>query len=212
MPNLRTFNPTSLSRRAAILHAARERRKGLQDPAYGLFGVHVFAAGAAVTASSSFPAAVRDRPATFAVSVVRTDAASSGLVFELGSSSVGIAAALDGPDLIVAAGAAAASDDGVTLTLTDALPGLDQTYRIVVAVVPGSGRLAVWIDGRLVDFATSVGEVLTGWTDADDGAVGATPEGTVLDRIAAPLQVAPSDFDLVSPLRVFVGQTPRQTP
>jgi hypothetical protein len=197
-------------RQAAAFHA-RERRKSLYDPAYELSRTHQFAVGDVIATAASFPADRVDE-ITFATTIKRTDTGSSGLVFEIGSGSLGVAVAVSGDNLIIAAGEAAASDAGVTLTLADALPGIGVPHRIVVAVRPGLGLVACWVNGRLLGAKTAVDDVLTAWTDTDDGSFAAAGEGTVLDRIDVGLQTAPTDFEVVAPLNVYRGQRPRQTP
>lgn len=159
--------------RAAALRRLRwENRQGRHNPIDGLSGTHSFAPDTAeIDPDVSFPG-TRLRPITFAISVSRSDAASNGIVFELGSAARGLAVALDGPDLIVAVGEDAASDDGASVTIVDALPGLNQVYEIVVSVAPGLGALCVWVDGQLAGAALSVsGTFGGGWSDAGLGAV-----------------------------------------
>lgn len=110
--------------RHSSLHRLRQRRRALMDPSSRLRRTHRFTvASTNVDTDDVFGStASRSQPVSFAFRLLRTGAA-AGLIFEFGSATRGVAAYVDGADLVVAAGAGTGSaDDGVTLSITDAVP------------------------------------------------------------------------------------------
>lgn len=201
------------ARRPAGAYAARERRKSHYDPAYKLYRTHAIAAGDPIDTATSFPGARTDE-ITFATTIKRSSVTSSGLVFEIGSEDLGVAVAVDGNELHIAAGEglAANANGGATLLAGNAVLGVNTEYRLVVSVRPGDGMLAAWVNGRLIGAVQAADLSMVAWSDTDDGSAAAAAEGTVLDRIPSALQIAPSGFALVAPLSVYRGQRPRQMP
>lgn len=184
---------------------ATKRRKSLYDPTYKLFRTHEFADGATNIATGTiFPD--RTKPLTVGVTVKRTGATPTGVIFELGSSTTGLAiwfAAADGK-IYAAAGEPAAG--GVTLEGT--APPIGQIVRIVFSVIPSSGKARLWFNGKLVAAGTG-GLFTNGWADGADGAVGGvdtsvTPRVPVADRISLASAV------ILSPVSAYHNQRPRQ--
>lgn len=190
---------------AALFHA-RRARAGRLDPSRELFRTHrILAAGNPIT-DAEIPS--KGRPTTFAFGLKRTDAGSTGVVFELGSATRGLAVALDGEDLVVAAGAAAVAT-GCDATCTAAFPAVDWFHRVVIAVDPNRGAINAWVDGQFAAAAVSTdGDFGGDWADTADGALGDV-EGDVITRIPVALRVTLADAE-VTPLEVFVGQLPRK--
>jgi hypothetical protein len=193
---------------AASFHS-RERRRSHLDPSFELHGTHVFtSADNPIDTDVVFPGTLLE-PITFALELVRTDPASNGLLFEFGSSSRGIAAAIDGDDLIVGAGSSVA-DDGVTITAVDALPREDLRHLVVVTAIPGTGLIAAWVDGQLVGRELAVaGNFNGGWSDDGDGAI-EDVAGTVISRIPVGQAVALTDAEVTRSVRAYFKQRPRQ--
>jgi hypothetical protein len=140
-----------------------------------------------------------------------TGASPNGLLFEFGDATRGLAAAIDGTDLIVGAGAAAASNDGVTVTASAALLENSTVNKIAVVVFPNTGTVNIWVNGDLVASDVSVsGDFGGAWAADALGAI-ATKNGDAIDRIAGPQAVALADAEIVTEVEVYNKQHPRQT-
>lgn len=188
----------------------RRRRKSLFDPAFELFQTHTLRASQNPLSTAAFFPNVLARPATFAIDLVRTGASPIGTIFEFGDDARGIAVSINGATITFAAGANAASDSGVDVTTTDVVAAQDQTYRFVFSVHPNRGGINFWVNGQIAGAGQSVNTNFGGgWAAAEDGAIDGI-EGTVTDRIPMAERVALTDVILVTPLRVFARQLPRQ--
>jgi hypothetical protein len=96
----------------------------------------------------------------------------SGVIFELGSSTTGLAIWIASVDqkLMAAVGDAVLAD-GVTLTGPVCKQG--QLLRIVLACIPASGKVRLWVNGDLVAHGTATsGSFPNGWSDDGPGSVG----------------------------------------
>lgn len=198
--------------RHASLYMQREYRKGRADPSYQLSGTHGFNQGSTgLDPALLFPTS-RTSPITFRVDVKRSDDGSgtNGVVFEMGSATRGIALALDGSDIIFAAGGNAAATDGATATAAGALLGIGNSYSIVCSAHPGTGVVKLWVNGDMKarDVSTD-GDMGAGWAATGDGAVGQI-DGTITDRIPAGARVTLVDATILTPVKVFARQLPRQ--
>jgi hypothetical protein len=145
-----------LERNSALFHN-RERRKSLFDPSRELSRQHSFADGDTIVAATNFGTpGYLDVPITFKVDVqVVTLATATGVIFEIGDGTTGVALVLDGGDLIAAAGAQ--GNNGADGTATDAFRADGHQRSIVMSIIPGTGQLQVWADGLLVIEETAVG-------------------------------------------------------
>jgi len=190
----------------ALAFHARQRSKSIRTGTSALFRTHTFAEGDnPIDTDVSFPARVGDLTVAFELSL--DDFVPTGVLFELGSSTTGLAlyvTNLGALGFVVGD----AGDDGVSLVVAGAFGAL-QNYKVVAAVRPGSGEARLWIDGRLRARGTAVnGALPNGWADTDDGAV-ADIAGTVSSRVPGPQAVTLSDVSIVGPVSVFLNQVPR---
>lgn len=192
------------TRQAAAAYNARRRRESLHDPAAGLFVTHRFVEGDTIS-STSFPS--YRTPITFAIDV-RTDPAANGVIFEIGST-VGVGIAIDASNgwIVAAAGGRVAGDPGLTVRHSYDGKTDGSLRRFVLAVIPGAKLLNLWLNGKLIAAGTTdaVGDFL--WADADDGGIGAVTRAPV-NRLE--MEDSLTDAVVVSPLRVFYNQRPRQ--
>lgn len=194
----------------AIAWKRRRRTLGHLDPSRGLDQSHGFAAAASgFDVSDHFPD--RSRPITIAVDVKREAATATGILFEAGDATTGLAIWLfptpAGPvDVFACAGDV--GDDGITLTAENVLQGDGQIARIVFSVIPGTGEARLWVEGELRASGTSVnGELPNGWA-ADSAAGVGEVSGAVTTRVPAAQRVTLADALMVTPVRAFDGQRP----
>lgn len=199
---------TAAQRQAALYHA-RERRRARAMRPPELFRTHRFTvAQGSIDTGAVFPD--RLEPITVELTFTRASVASNGLLFEFGDSTRGFAAALDGDDLIVGAGDAAASNDGVTVTLADVVPVTSKAYHLAIACLPGTGELLVWLDGALVGSGQSASGSFgaSGWGTTGAGRIG-NVQGTVIDRIPSGQRVALANASIVGEVSAYSGQRPQ---
>jgi hypothetical protein len=199
MPHLGTAD------RAARFHA-RERRLSLAGFAE-MSRTHLFAIPTATILATQFP--VRTTLIAFRTKIrITSTSAPVGLIFEIGDATTAIAAWIDDTDVSLRSGDAAAADRGIaTFVNAVRLPNtleLDLTF----AVRPGDGRVRIFNGGNeLARGVASGGQLPNGWAASSNGAFAAAAVG------ALPADVtqtgAPSNFDVIEPLTVFVGQVPR---
>ncbi len=132
-----------------------------------------------------------------------------GLVFEIGDSAAGVAIWLDdttvnahaGEDGIVT-GANVVHDNTVELPV-----GLE--LSLVLAVRPGDGRFILWGNGEELDRsqATDLDFDTAGeWASSSPGSFAAVVQGTTISDVAQ--TGAPSGFEVIEPLSVYMGVVP----
>ncbi len=195
-----------MTARSAALYHARKRRKALRGYSE-LFGTHQFAIPTASIAAGAFP--VRTTPVTFRTVIEITSAtAPTGLIFEFGDSATAIAAWVSTSTIQFRAGDAAAADRGLA-TFTNGAGQLENTRRFELefGVIPGTGQVRIWNFGEEIARDTASGANLpNGWAAASAGAFASAASG------ALPADVTqtgtPTNFAVVEPLRVYVGQVP----
>jgi hypothetical protein len=191
----------------ASLHSARERRASLAGSP-DLFRTHRIAIPAASIAATTFPA--RTSPVTFKTSIrITTGASAAGLIFEFGNATTAVAAWLAAAGVLtLRAGDAGAADRTFSQFDNGGAFEDGQKLDLIFAVIPGDGRSRIWMNGLDVarDTATN-GQLDNGWAASSAGAFAAAAVG------ALPADVtetgAPTDFDVIQPLSVYVGQVPR---
>ncbi len=137
-----------------------------------------------------------------------------GLIFELGSSTSGIAAWIENGAIGFTAGNGAVTTvDAATGTFLFAggIPN-DLELDLVFSVRPGDGRIRVWANGQeIINVIASSEFLLNGeWSDSGDGSFAAAPDGTVNLNVPAASRVAPNSFDVIAPLSGYAKQMPRQ--
>ena len=194
----------------AHLLNARNRRLALLDPSLGLHQTHSFPAGTTpIDVGASFP--VRDRPVTLALRLAATAAGATGVVLELGSSTSGVKVDVDAGSVFVAAGDGSGGGGvGGSFDASGLLGAVGRVIPVVLAISPGDGRIKLFVDGAAV-LRLDGGQAMGGgaWAADSDGSYGAATVGTANTRASA-VSAAPTNFELVSPLSVFVGQLPLQ--
>lgn len=198
---------------AALFHA-REKRRGRLDPFFNLQRTHLFGVTESdIDTDGVFGA--RNRPITFRTAIRITGAAASGLVFEFGDDTAGAKLGVDSGTFYLAAGNAdELQTDGVDGSVVNAR--LDENgalLRLTVAIDPGDGKVRLWVDDNIV-LRLNGGEAFASgvWTSTNNGSIGAAHAGAASTQRFAPPTIngAPSDFDMVAPFEVAVGQLPRQ--
>lgn len=189
-----TPRQSGTDRRQAAGYYRRERRRSRVDPTHGLFRTHRFTeAQGAISTGTVFPGTLLS-PVTFRVSVNITSTSAQGSIFGFGDATRGVSiSVIDVGDAIeVVAGGAAGN--GVTLTVPGAFGQL-RSYEIVVAIIPGTGSVLLWVDGKLIGSEQSAnGTFGGGWTSAVNGGIGPLTGSSV-----------------VGELSVYVNQRPRQS-
>lgn len=191
----------------ALRFHSRERRRSLAGVPE-LFRTHQFGIPTTPIAAASFP--VRDTLVTFQTSIrIVTGVTAAGLVFELGDSATAVAAWIDTPGLLsFRAGDALAADRGLAAFNNGGAWPDTLELDLVFAVRPGDGRVRIWANGEEIARDTAAnGQLPLGWAASSNGsfasaAVGALP-ADVLET------GAPTDFDVIQPLSVYVSQVPR---
>lgn len=189
----------------AVHFNSRERRRSLAGVPEK-FRTHELPIPTSPVLATQFPA--RDIPITFRTAIRVTAATPVGLIFELGDATTAIAAWLDDTTINIRAGDAAAADRGIA-TFTPA-GGLTLTLMLdlLIAVRPGDGRVRIWGNGtELARGVASNGQLPNGWAASSNGAFAAA----AVDALPADVTQtgAPSNFDVIAPLSVYVGQVPR---
>lgn len=195
---------------AALFHT-RESTRGRRDPTKELFRTALLGVqDAAVDTGAFFPD--RDRPVTFATEIETSGATPSGNIFEFGDSTSGIQLGLNDDTLSFAAGNGAAGTDGIDDSIiVPSLAIVGARHHLVVAVNPGQGKGRVWINGILalrVQNDPAVALLNGVWASNAMGAIADAQNGTSNLRVTD--NAAPSNFALVKPFTVFMGQVPRQ--
>lgn len=192
----------------------REKTRQRRNLVSGLFRTHLLGPApqnfvtATLFPSSTVPPTL-ERPCTFVVDVLITGASADGVVIEMGSSTHGMAITLGAGVIYGAAGGAGAEvANGAHATFT---PGVGRRLQVGLAVIPGPGvgTVYLFIDGKLVSKVQSTSTNFTGNAIADvlsDGAI-AQVNGTLTGRV--PAVTVPTNFQIVSPVSIYVGQIPR---
>lgn len=191
-----TLDLTSRRGQAAAFYF-RERRKNSFDPTFKLFGTHRFAeADGSFNPGASFPSL--QTPITFRIELRRTAATSNGVIFKTGESSRGLILSLLGDQLTLAAGGGSGTDDGID-GVSSSIINQGVRYTIVVALLPSTGEVKVFVNGRVViDLVTVDQNFGVGWTTSGNGSIG-TVDGTANNRLsglalqdlAGALQISP---------------------
>lgn len=200
----------------AALFYARERRRSLAGVP-NLFKTHRIAGVASlpvavIATGDLFPLAVRQAPVTFQTSfVLAAPTPRSGLIFEFGDASGGVAAwiAADDTVFIRAGGPTVGSDAVIVSTIAPLVAG--HRYDLTIGALPGVGLLQfqindAWLDNRA---NAAVGNFGAGgvWSSDGGGSFASAANGAV------PVDVsetgAPLNFSVVEALSVYTGQLPR---
>ena len=192
----------------AVLFHARERRKSLAGVPE-MFRTHQIFGGTVMTvasiATATFP--VRTGEVTFKTAIRFSDNTSTrtGLIFEFGSSTAGVAIWIEDQQIGFRAGGL--GDNGALATFANGAQwpaGLE--LDIVASVRPGLGIIEIWLNGQTVLKAQS--DAFTQWAASSEGSFAAAVQGTTPSDVVQ--TGAPSNFAVIEPLSVYIGQRPRQ--
>lgn len=148
-----------------------------------------------------------DQPATLRTAIRVTGATPQGLIFEIGNATTALAIWVD--DNIIGARMGDTGDDAAVATFdnTISLP-VSLELDIVVAVRPGDGRIRMWFNGTERARATAVnGQLPNGVSAQSNGAFASAAIGPLPADVTQ--TGSPSNFDVIEPLAMFRGQTPR---
>lgn len=187
---------------------AQKGPKSRRDPAHGMGRTHFWPPTTTlIDTGTVFPA--RTKEVTFALTLKITAADPAGVAFELGSAATGVAIWIAAADRkLYAAVGDAAANDGVTLTGPVTANG--QLLRVVLAVIPQTGKARLWVNGNLVAYGTAVnGALPNGWSDGAAGRV-ADVSGAVTTRVGVADRIALAGASVVSNVDAYNKQRPRQ--
>lgn len=204
------FLPLEDEQKQAIYHTVRRKRLGRLDPAFRLRRTHSYAPGTTGIDMAAFPD--RLRPITIITELVTTSTNPTGIICEFGGSGIGFLFGLAaGQSLEFGAGSAApASPQGaVGAVVVPALAVAGVGFHFAIAVDPGTGRVRVYHDGKIILRVDTSTGMTSGWAGGDAGSVGAAPSGGFNPSTPSAVSGAPSGFELVAPLQMYNGQLPR---
>lgn len=197
----------------ALRFHSRVRRKSLAGVPK-LHRTHRFhgAAAMAVPAIATgdvFPN--RLAPITFQTAIRINAGAVQGMIFEFGDATTGCALWMQSNRLTFRAGGSVGSD-GAAALFSPGIPWPENMeFDVVASIIPGSGRIRVWVNGRreIDSTATNGSFGANGWASTDDGSFADAPASGIPANIPAGAQIAPSNFEVIEPLSVYAGQVPR---
>lgn len=195
----------------AVRFHSRERRRSLAGipelfRTHRIYGETVMAVKPLDT-DALFPD--RTRPVTFKTAIRFGAGVHSGLIFEVGSATRGCGLGLVGNFLGFVAGESGTAN--VSFALFDNVAAFPEglELELVAAVRPGDGRVRLWANGReIVRDASTSGTFNGAWADTEDGSFAASKFGGVPAEINA-ASGTPTNFAIIEPLSVYMGQVPR---
>jgi hypothetical protein len=194
----------------AILFSSRQRRRSLAGipnlfRTNRIFGNTVMEVASILAAT--FP--VRDTTVTFKTTIRITAANPVGLVFEFGSTARGVALWVDNNLLSFRAGSTVDDAALASYNNTIDLP-VDLEMEIVASIRPGDGRIRMWGNGQEIARNTSVNGDFgspSEWASSSDGSFAAAAQGTIPADVTQ--TGVPTNFEVIEPLSVYMGQVPR---
>lgn len=187
----------------------RQRTQAQRDITKGLFRTHIFGPTAVnFDTATVFPATPPPddlaRPFTCVCDIEVTGAAAAGVIIEIGDTSAGCGLLMSAGSLFGFGGGLLASD-GVDVSVA---LGIGRRVQAAVAMIPGDGRLVLYLDGKAISRGVaSGGAFLNSRIAAASGGGVAQVNGTLSARM--PAVTTPTNFQLVSPVSIYVGQLPR---
>ncbi len=193
---------TLTGREQAAFYHARQRRLSLNNVSRGLFRNLFLPLTPAAHASALWP--TRDNLYTVMAEIDVTGSSAAGVIFEIGSTAHGAGLTMSAGVLHAFAGNN--STDGVDVTFT---PLVGRRLWVAIAMSPGNGRIALYIDGKLqARGVSSSGNFTSGlWAVAGVGAGIGQVDGTHNSRV--PSVDTLSNVSMVSLVSFFSGQVPR---
>ncbi len=191
--------------RETARYNARERRLSLAGFPE-MARTHDYPIPTSPVPAAAFP--VRDTAATFRTVIRITGGAPAGLIFELGDSVTAIAAWVDGSEISFRAGSLTTFRAVATVVIGVALPDTRE-FVLEFSALPGSGEVRMWDGGKELARDTAVsGQFPDGWAASSDGSFASAAVGPLPADVTQ--TGAPSQFEVIEPLSIFVGQAPRQ--
>ncbi len=154
----------------------------------------------------------RNQPIMFQTRIKISAGVSQGLIFEFGSSTRGCAAWVEPNKIGIVSGNGGVANERVSAVWDlGAALATDRIFQLTFAINPGSGSARIWNFGIRQASGVSVdGDFGSGdWADTEDGSFASAVAGTVMADVPVGSRIAPSNFDVVQPLKIFVGQIPR---
>jgi hypothetical protein len=154
----------------------------------------------------------RNQPIMFQTRIRILAGVSQGLIFEFGSSTRGAAAWVE-PNMIgIVSGNGAVSNERASAVWDlGAALATDRIFQLTFAIMPGPGRVRLWDFGlRRADGVAVANDFGSGdWADTENGSFASAVVGTVMADVPAGSRIAPSNFEVIEPLKIFAGQIPR---
>lgn len=203
-PKLRKFGSgTNIDVRSKLNNLTRRRSQ--RDPSHKLFRTHQFLEADNPGSTDALPD--KDIPITFSIFIERSDAGSDGVLFNVGDGTRAATLAHDGATLYFAVGSTGGA--AAMITATSAIPALDERYFIAAAILPATGQLSLWVNGKLYgniqttnknfggDWCSSSAAIEVGEGTAVNGLIPVAADGALSDAVAGPLNI-------------FDGQRPQQ--
>jgi len=200
-PRLQTLKEFTTEEQVTLYHA-RQRRLSLNDVMKGMFRTLFLPLTPAAHSSALWP--TRNTLYTIVAEIDVTAAAAAGVIFEIGSTVQGAGITMSAGALFAFAGNN--GTDGVDVTFT---PAVGRRLWVALAISPGNGKIALYIDGKLqVRGTSSSGNFTSGlWALAGTGAGIGQVDGTHNSRVTSVNTL--SNVSMVSPVSFFSGQVPR---
>jgi hypothetical protein len=135
-----------------------------------------------------------------------------GLIFEFGDATIGTALWVGDSTIGFHAGEDGVVNGATALfdNITELPEGLE--LEIIASVRPGDGRVRVWGNGTELSRSTASSDTFGAagtWTAASAGSFASVAQGTIIPDVPVISQGAPSGFEVIEPLSVFVGKVPR---
>lgn len=208
---LRQHGVRGTAAQAAHFRARKQRLERL-DPSLGVFQTHELLKDVDYAVSEVFPAPVTAKPVVFGIAVRITAANPSGVVFEFGDNTFGVALSLDTGRVEFAAGGRDAQNNGVTAVRLQTFNAshVGRLLSFSCAVVPGRGLANVWLDGTLIAAAGSVDSSFSDWAAQDSfGRIGNIDQSDLGINARVSAQGILTGAAIASPLLVAVRQLPR---
>lgn len=204
----------------AVQFHARERRRSLAglpelarthriyDSATGAIAV------ATITTAAAFPS--RAGPITFrtAIRVIENSGSpgqTRGLILEIGGTTNGVAIWMGDQTIGFHAGPEGTVNGATALFDNGAIWPEGLEIDLVCAVIPGTGRVRMWGNGRELARSRASGNVFSPmvWGGSGNGSFATGPSATTVSDVPAESNIAPEGFQVIEPLSAYQKQVPR---
>jgi hypothetical protein len=130
-----------------------------------------------------------------------------GLIFELGSSTRGCAAWVGDQTIGLTAGGVGNASATATWDLGAELP-VGREFQLSFVVIPHQGSVTIRDGGATLARTVSVdGDFGGAWADVENGSFASALVSSIAPGVPVASQIAPSGFEVIAPLRAFVGHS-----